>query len=206
MDIPFWTRDGTIDLANLQPENLTAKRIGSTLAKINRFNGRTSVPWSVAAHSLVVEYLCPDELKPWALLHDAHEAFIGDITNTALDLICACGTATAVRNAVANAKGKLDRQIGAAWKTSVRSMSAELRRADHISLRAEAAVFIGVQHEFTEKADIDAFTAAIKMISEVPQSWPVVELLWRSKVETHAMFGRLTPPEFQNPASAVLSV
>lgn len=206
MDIPFWTSQGAIDLANLQAKDLTAQNIGSTLAKINRFNGRTSVPWSVASHSLVVEHLCSAELKPWALLHDAHEAFIGDITNPALDYICACGTASAVRHAVANAKGRLDRQIAAAWKTSVRSMSAELRHADHIALRAEAAVFIGVQHEFTETADIDAFHSAVNAISEISQSWAVAELLWREAVDLHTSFGRLTPPQAHNAASAVLSV
>lgn len=205
MEIPFWTPQGTIDLANLQPEDLTAQIIGSTLAKINRFNGRTSVPWSVASHSLVVEYLCPAELKPWALLHDAHEAIIGDITNPALDFICASGTATAVQNAVANAKGKLDRQIAAAWKTSVRSMSAELRRADHIALRAEAAVFIGIQHEFSEPADIDAFQSAVSVISHVSRDWARAELLWRSQVNMHASQGRLTPPLAPVAASAVLS-
>lgn len=205
MDIPFWTPAGTIDLANLKPENLTAEVIGSTLAKINRFNGRTHAPWSVAAHSLVVEFLCSPETKPWAILHDAHEAFIGDITNPALDFICSCGTATAVRNAVANAKGKLDRVIATAWGTSVRSMSAELRRADGIALRAEAAVFMGTQHEFTDPADIEEFHLAVDLIAEFSGGWAYHEKLWISQVQIHARHGRLTPPKAPVAASMSLS-
>jgi hypothetical protein len=78
--IPFWTMDGTTDLAALTDADVSAARIADTLSKINRFNGRTRQPWSVAEHSVLVEALCPIDLKGWGLLHDAHEAFIGDIS------------------------------------------------------------------------------------------------------------------------------
>ena len=52
MTVPFWTRAGTIDLADLQPAAMTAEILGDTLSKINRFGGRTPEPWSVAAQGL----------------------------------------------------------------------------------------------------------------------------------------------------------
>jgi len=51
-----------------------------TLADINRYNGAALKQISVAAHTLIVCDAAPDAVKPWALLHDAHEARIGDIT------------------------------------------------------------------------------------------------------------------------------
>lgn len=199
MDIPFWTVDGTIDLANLKPENLTADIIGDTLARICRFGGRAG-PWTVAAHSVVVEFLCPEDLKPWALLHDAHEAFIGDFTDPAVSFICQSGTGTAVRNAIANAKGKLDRQIAGAWQVSVRSMSPILRRADTIALRAEANVFLGLAHEFTELGDVTDFHRAVALISHLPREWLAARKLWLSHVAMHTQHGRMTPPTASRPA------
>lgn len=203
MDIPFWTIGGTIDLANLRPEDMTAEAIGNTLSNINRFNGRSYRPYSVAAHSVLVELLCPPELGPWALLHDAHEAFIGDITNPALDYICSCGTGTAVRNAVYNAKGALDRRIGAAWGVSVQSLNATLRRFDNIALRAEAYVLLGTPHEFTDDQDVADFCMAVALMAQLPVHHHSAAKLWISQVQSHARHGRMTPPVATVPACAV---
>lgn len=53
--------------------------IAHGLAYQCRFNGQTSAFYSVAQHSLIVASLVPDELKFAALLHDAAEAYIGDM-------------------------------------------------------------------------------------------------------------------------------
>ena len=44
-----------------------------------RFNGQTCKFYSVAQHSLIVSSLVSDELKFAALLHDAAEAYLGDM-------------------------------------------------------------------------------------------------------------------------------
>ncbi|NTT88242.1 hypothetical protein [Tabrizicola fusiformis] len=207
--IPFWTLDGTVDLAALQPENLTADAIGNTLAKINRFGGRTREPWSVAAHSVLVERLCPPDLRPWALLHDAHEAFIGDMTGPAVDLLCLCGTRSAVEHAVANAKGRLDRLIAAAWKTPVRSMNEDIRRADHAALLAEAWSFMGIRPQITDPALRDAVNRAMTQLDlwgATASDWRDAAGLWRKGVERYAGLGLLYPPRTQpDPSSAVLA-
>lgn len=53
--------------------------IAHGLAYQCRFNGQTSAFYSVAQHSLIVAALVPDELKFAALLHDAAEAYLGDM-------------------------------------------------------------------------------------------------------------------------------
>lgn len=55
--------------------------ISSALSKICRFNGHTREFYSVAEHSIYVASRFTDrDLKRVALLHDAAEAFIGDIS------------------------------------------------------------------------------------------------------------------------------
>ena len=54
--------------------------IAHALARLCRFNGHTRAHYSVAQHSLIVASLVPVEHQLVALLHDATEAYIGDMT------------------------------------------------------------------------------------------------------------------------------
>lgn len=75
-----------IDLQNPKPENITVEDIAWHLSLINRFNGATEEHGiTVASHSLFVCNLLLQHTKSsllamHGLLHDAHEAYIGDIT------------------------------------------------------------------------------------------------------------------------------
>jgi 5'-deoxynucleotidase YfbR-like HD superfamily hydrolase len=70
-----------IDLLNPKPVLISIRDIAHALARIPRFNGHTpGMPYSVAEHSVRVCDLCPNEHKLWGLLHDAPEAYIGDVT------------------------------------------------------------------------------------------------------------------------------
>ena len=60
--------------------------IAKSLAYTNRFNGRAG-NYSVAAHSMFVANLLPDELKLAGLLHDAHECYIGDMPSPLKKLV-----------------------------------------------------------------------------------------------------------------------
>lgn len=53
--------------------------IAHGLAYLCRFNGQTREFYSVAQHSLVVASLVPTDLRLAALLHDAAEAYLGDM-------------------------------------------------------------------------------------------------------------------------------
>ena len=54
--------------------------ISHALAHLCRFNGHTREFYSVAQHSCIVAELVPEEHKLAALLHDAPEAYLGDMT------------------------------------------------------------------------------------------------------------------------------
>lgn len=58
--------------------------VAHALALINRFNGHTKRPYSVAEHSLVVAELAAQageavDVQFACLMHDAHEAYVGDV-------------------------------------------------------------------------------------------------------------------------------
>lgn len=201
--IPFWTLSGTIDLTDLQPENLTAEVIGDALAKLNRFSGRTREPWSVAAHSVLVERLCAPDLGPWALLHDGHEIFIGDMTPPAIELVASTARIPDLDDAIAAVKGRLDRVIASAWRIVPRSLNAEVRHADRIALQAEAMVFLNTTPVLVSPGDEDDIDRAISLIREMPHGpdWRLARDLWLSRVEHYTRRGLMAPPRETDPTA-----
>lgn len=70
------------DLLNPQPEQVDLADIARSLARINRFTGHTSVPYSVAEHAMHVEWFVGGDplLRALALHHDDAEAYVGDVS------------------------------------------------------------------------------------------------------------------------------
>jgi 5'-deoxynucleotidase YfbR-like HD superfamily hydrolase len=83
-----------VDLRLMMPDSLSVLDIAHALANINRFTGHCSRPYSVAEHSLLVADIMERELHihdPAALLagllHDAHEAYTGDLHTPGKQLV-----------------------------------------------------------------------------------------------------------------------
>ena len=66
--------------ADPDPMTINIEDIAHQLALTNRWGGCTRLPFSVAQHScLVAEMVNDPEMKKVALMHDATEAYVGDM-------------------------------------------------------------------------------------------------------------------------------
>ncbi len=79
---------GRFNLIDPSPAEVCIRDIAEALAKTCRFNGHTQYFYSVAQHScLVMELITSIEAWPYGLLHDAHEAYTGDLTTPVRNLL-----------------------------------------------------------------------------------------------------------------------
>lgn len=67
------------DYPELHPFSI--EDIANSLSKICRFTGHTSHFYSVAQHSVYVSRLLPEHLRMQGLMHDAAEAYVGDVSS-----------------------------------------------------------------------------------------------------------------------------
>ena len=74
-------------LLDPQPEDICIEDIARALSMTCRFGGHVKKFYSVAEHSLEMVKLVPSPHGLHALLHDAGEAYIGDITSPVKSLI-----------------------------------------------------------------------------------------------------------------------
>lgn len=80
LDGSMKTRSGKkLDILNPQPDQIDILDIAAGLAYKPHFSGQTPKFFSIAQHSIMVTDAIFFDLKRIALLHDASEAYLGDI-------------------------------------------------------------------------------------------------------------------------------
>jgi len=105
-----------VSLSDPQPGTIYIRDIACSLSRLNRYSGATQLPVNVACHSLnVVRFLAMKKAPPivqmYGLLHDAHECYIGDITEPMRREIAAYATF----DVVGRIAERLDRAIATAF-------------------------------------------------------------------------------------------
>jgi hypothetical protein len=70
-----------IELLNPKKSDIQIEDIANGLSLECRFGKQISRFYSVAQHSILVSALCPHDLKREGLLHDASEAYLGDVSS-----------------------------------------------------------------------------------------------------------------------------
>lgn len=69
-----------VNLLNPDPNTIQPFDIAHHLSNLCRFVGGTITFYSVAQHSVLASLLVPEPDALWALLHDASEAYLGDVS------------------------------------------------------------------------------------------------------------------------------
>lgn len=125
-----------VDLLNPRPDAIDFGVVAEHLAKIARFNGATSAPYSVAQHSVVVADALPPEIRIYGLLHDAHEAYTGDLPTPTQAALRALG----MGDQLALLQSNIDAAI---WRAALvpppsRHILDQVAKADAIACKTEA--------------------------------------------------------------------
>lgn len=147
-------------------EDINFVEIAHHLAQINRFAGGTRFPYSVAQHSVLVHDMLPPEVQLYGLLHDAHEAYTGDIITpikAAIGWIC-----PAAVDAIHEIQDRLDEAILEAANLAKPNHSIEfaVKEADNRAFVTEAqALRTGFRAEDTSQP-------------AKPFDVPIVPMLW----------------------------
>ena len=185
-----------VDLIDPLPSQIHFGDIAEGLAKIARFAGATPAgPYSVAQHCVIgadilLERTKDPRLALAFLLHDAHEAYIGDITSPAKRALVhlggqlyGAGGAAAVEAALARLAGQLDHVIyvaaGFGWP-----LDGETTRAVHAMDRAMLALerrdLLNPSHRPWDAGDVAKPPYTRGRIAALP--WPAAAEEWTRRL------------------------
>ena len=108
-------------------DDVAIEDIAHGLAYQCRFNGQTQDFYSVAQHSLIVMQIVPEEYRLAALLHDAAEAYLGDMVKPLKNLFPEFSTIEA----------RVMEIIGHRFGVDLANLHPSIKQADRIALATE---------------------------------------------------------------------
>lgn len=158
-----------IDLANFKEDDVRLPDIAHALSLINRFTGHSVEPYSVAQHSVLVSRIVEERHALWALLHDASEAYIGDVATPLKTML------PNYRELEEQIQRAIAQKFGLKWP-----MPHEIKEADLKALMAEKRDLIPGGHDWGIPVDPAAGEV-------VPLSWQDAKKLFEDR------FKELTP-------------
>ncbi|MDJ0922104.1 MAG: HD domain-containing protein [Henriciella sp.] len=151
------------DFLDPDPDTIWPSDIAHGLAKTARFGGQTRDFYSVAQHSVLVSQIVPEEHAFAALLHDAPEAYIGDMVGPLKQLLPEYKTI----------EKRVEAAIAERFGLPVDAFShPEIKTADLRLLRTE-------QRDQTTRPDDD--WSGLDKFEPLPL--PIIALPWRAAFE-----------------------
>jgi uncharacterized protein len=123
-----------VDLVSPVPDAIKIEDIAHALAHICRFNGHCPEHYSVAQHSVYVAQMVPPDLALPALLHDAAEAYIGDMVAPLKQQM----------RDIHAVEDRIARAIERRFSVFIHPMAPEVKTADLDLLVMEARSLLGV--------------------------------------------------------------
>lgn len=121
-----------------QADDVDIRDIAHALANLCRYTGHTRDFYSVAQHSVLVAECVAPEHRMWALLHDAAEAYLGDMAGTVKAADAPLGTA--YRGAEERVMRAVAARFGLPWPEP-----PEISAADRALLVAEFRALMHVE-------------------------------------------------------------
>lgn len=159
----------SVPLINTPPDAISIRDIAAHLSKICRFAGATQSFYSVAQHSILVSNFMAEwgpRGQLYGLLHDAHEAYTGDIPQPVKDLMSAAlgmgATPFPLTDLVSDLDAAIHARCGLAYP-----VPADIRAAiHHADMRALA----------TERRDL--LSDGADWCRDLPAPWRAVIKPW----------------------------
>jgi hypothetical protein len=152
-----------LDLAHFSEDDVRLPDISHALAIINRFTGHSRCPYSVAQHSVMVSKIIEPEHARWGLLHDASEAYLGDVATPLKNML------PEYRALEERIQRTIARRFGLVWP-----MPVEVKRADVRALMAEKRDLLTVDHDWG--IDVEPMAGPI-----LPYCWQQAKQLFEER-------------------------
>lgn len=164
-----------VNVLDLKPADVDIRDIAHALSLYCRFTGHSQFHYSVAQHSLLVSRLVPARLALHGLLHDASEAYLGDISRP----LKHSPTMALYRALEYRTQQVICHRFGLALHEP-----PEVKAADLVALATEFRDVVNVQ-----EADLGLPPPDMRRIPETP--WRAIEQLFLDR------FQELCMPEYQ---------
>ncbi len=188
----IWTHGGRrFDLRNPDAAAVSIADIAWSLATTRRWTGHARPAYSVAQHSVYASRLVPREYALEALLHDAAEAYTGDIASPLKSLLgrrfrrLERAAAKAISDALGVYVVNLPRAvhaIDAALMVAEAEQLMGIPRAERKTwLRGESAfVTFPIEPWIEERAEVEFLATFVRLAAERGiDPWATVEMPWR---------------------------
>ncbi len=172
-------------LLNPVPSEIDIEDIAHALSMICRFTGHVHTFYSVAQHSVLVAELLPESMQLQGLLHDGHEAFIGDISSPLKRTLKDNGAREVCHQLQEGFDFAIYRALGIPLPT--RTTKQAIHDADLAMLMAERRDLMKPARPFKAwNAELEALTPAPNLIEPWSQADAKAEFLrlfhaWRSR-------------------------